>query len=123
MGFFIFFEIDICKHKFLQKKERKLIKELTDKEVQTDFDRNKIPVTVDGTCEWNNDESNSITEQVKQIAESTLQQSGFVYEETSGLYYDYNTGYYYDAVIIVIFFLLNQTKEVSEDFLILSEFH
>ncbi|XP_057333360.1 angiogenic factor with G patch and FHA domains 1 [Microplitis mediator] len=80
-----------------QKKERKLIKELIEKEVQTDFDRNKIPVSADGTCEWNNDESNSITEQVKQIAESTLQQSGFVYEETSGLYYDYNTGYYYDA--------------------------
>lgn len=27
-----------------------------------------------------------------------VQNSGFVYEETSGLYYDYNTGYYYNAV-------------------------
>ncbi|KAJ8928677.1 hypothetical protein NQ314_018730 [Rhamnusium bicolor] len=26
-----------------------------------------------------------------------MQNSGFVYEETSGMYYDYNTGYYYNA--------------------------
>lgn len=42
--------------------------------------------------------ASSITEQVKQVAESALQQTGFVYEETSGLYYDYNSGYYYDGV-------------------------
>lgn len=46
----------------------------------------------------NNKKSNSLIEQVKQVAESALLQTGFVYEETSGLYYDYNTGYYYDAV-------------------------
>lgn len=45
-----------------------------------------------------NKKSNSLIEQVKQVAESALLQTGFVYEETSGLYYDYNTGYYYDAV-------------------------
>nr|XP_050856114.1 angiogenic factor with G patch and FHA domains 1 isoform X1 [Vespula vulgaris] len=45
----------------------------------------------------NNKKSNSLIEQVKQVAESALLQTGFVYEETSGLYYDYNTGYYYDA--------------------------
>lgn len=27
-----------------------------------------------------------------------MEQTGFVYEETSGMYYDYNTGYYYNAV-------------------------
>ncbi|XP_012253134.2 angiogenic factor with G patch and FHA domains 1 isoform X1 [Athalia rosae] len=39
----------------------------------------------------------NIVEQVTKAAESALQQTGFVYEETSGLYYDYNSGYYYDA--------------------------
>ncbi|XP_074115553.1 angiogenic factor with G patch and FHA domains 1 [Cotesia typhae] len=73
------------------KKGQKLGKEFSDKEVQTDFG-DKLPG--EGAAEWS--ESN-ISEQVKQVAESTLQQSGFVYEETSGLYYDYNTGYYYDA--------------------------
>ncbi|KOC62068.1 Angiogenic factor with G patch and FHA domains 1, partial [Habropoda laboriosa] len=41
--------------------------------------------------------SASIRQQVKEVAESALLQTGFVYEETSGLYYDYNSGYYYDA--------------------------
>ncbi|XP_014609680.1 PREDICTED: angiogenic factor with G patch and FHA domains 1 [Polistes canadensis] len=52
------------------------------------------------TLNWdlsNNTKSNSLVEQVKQVAESALLQNGFVYEETSGLYYDYSTGYYYDA--------------------------
>ncbi|CAG5083665.1 Similar to Aggf1: Angiogenic factor with G patch and FHA domains 1 (Mus musculus) [Cotesia congregata] len=74
-----------------QKKGRKFGKEFLDKEVQTDFGDK---LSGEGVAEWS--ESN-ISEQVKQVAESTLQQSGFVYEETSGLYYDYNTGYYYDA--------------------------
>lgn len=46
----------------------------------------------------NNDKTtSSIVQQVKEVAESALLQTGFVYEETSGLYYDYNSGYYYDA--------------------------
>lgn len=49
----------------------------------------------------NNDKSPSIVDQVKQVAESALLQTGFVYEETSGMYYDYNTGYYYDTVCII----------------------
>ncbi|XP_015171960.1 PREDICTED: angiogenic factor with G patch and FHA domains 1 isoform X2 [Polistes dominula] len=52
------------------------------------------------TLNWdlsNNTKSNSIVEQVKEVAESVSLQNGFVYEETSGLYYNYSTGYYYDA--------------------------
>lgn len=49
----------------------------------------------------NNDKSHSIVDQVKQVAESAVLQTGFVYDETSGMYYDYNTGYYYDTVYIV----------------------
>lgn len=45
-----------------------------------------------------NVESSNIADQVTQVAESVLLQTGFVYEETSGMYYDYNTGYYYDTV-------------------------
>lgn len=40
----------------------------------------------------------SIADEVKKVAESAMQQTGFAYEETSGMYYDYNTGYYYNAV-------------------------
>lgn len=40
----------------------------------------------------------SIVDDIKEAAESAVQQSGFVYEASSGMYYDYNTGYYYDAV-------------------------
>ncbi|CAL7948506.1 unnamed protein product [Xylocopa violacea] len=50
--------------------------------------------------DWNinNDKTSvNIMQQVKEVAESALLQTGFVYEETSGLYYDYNSGYYYDA--------------------------
>ncbi|XP_075215869.1 angiogenic factor with G patch and FHA domains 1 isoform X2 [Lycorma delicatula] len=39
----------------------------------------------------------SIVDQVKEIAESAVRQTGFVYESSSGMYYDYNTGYYYNA--------------------------
>ena len=54
--------------------------------------------------DWNvnNNETSSIIQQVKEVAESALLQTGFVYEETSGLYYDYNSGYYYDAVSIYV---------------------
>jgi hypothetical protein len=56
----------------------------------------------------NNIESSSIVDQVKEVAESVLLQSGFVYEQTSGMYYDYNTGYYYDTVCII---MLNKYRE------------
>ncbi|KAJ4443091.1 hypothetical protein ANN_04741 [Periplaneta americana] len=39
----------------------------------------------------------SLAEQVKEAAQNAMQQTGFVYEETSGMYYDYSTGYYYNA--------------------------
>lgn len=70
-------------------------KELTDKSIQTD--------DVKSSTEWdvNCENSTSITEQVKQAAETALQHSGFIFEETSGLYYDYNSGYYYDSVCIL----------------------
>ncbi|XP_034946602.1 angiogenic factor with G patch and FHA domains 1 isoform X1 [Chelonus insularis] len=71
------------------------------KGVQTDAEiikeSNLIQSSQHGWETDNTNNSGSITDQVKQAAELTLQQSGFVYEETSGLYYDYNTGYYYDA--------------------------
>ncbi|KAF5293020.1 hypothetical protein FQA39_LY13789 [Lamprigera yunnana] len=39
----------------------------------------------------------NVTEEIKEAAEIAVQNTGFVYEETSGLYYDYNSGYYYNA--------------------------
>lgn len=47
----------------------------------------------------------SLADEVKKVAESAMQQTGFVYEETSGMYYDYNTGYYYNAVSTVFLLL------------------
>lgn len=47
------------------------------------------------------DERQSMAEQVKQAAQNAMQQTGFVYEETSGMYYDYSTGYYYNAVSMI----------------------
>lgn len=49
---------------------------------------------------WNinaNDEK-SIADQVKEVAQSALQQTGMVYVESAGMYYDYKTGYYYNSV-------------------------
>lgn len=40
----------------------------------------------------------SIAEQVKEAAQSALDQSGMVYVESVGMYYDYKTGYYYNSV-------------------------
>nr|CAH7720951.1 unnamed protein product [Callosobruchus chinensis] len=39
----------------------------------------------------------SLAEDIAEAAQMAVQNSGFVYEETSGMYYDYNTGYYYNA--------------------------
>lgn len=74
----------------------KVEKSFNDVETQTDF---AINSTIDDN--WLNVDGNnkiSVVEQVKEVAENALKQTGFVYEETSGLYYDYNSGYYYDAV-------------------------
>ncbi|XP_043276904.1 angiogenic factor with G patch and FHA domains 1 isoform X1 [Venturia canescens] len=73
--------------------------EFVDVEVQTECSTDTDSLS--GPQNWGNSANNegaSIVEQVKEAAESALQQTGFVYEETSGLYYDYNSGYYYDAV-------------------------
>lgn len=43
------------------------------------------------------EETWSLAEQVKEAAQTAMQLTGFVYEETSGMYYDYSTGYYYNA--------------------------
>ena len=40
----------------------------------------------------------SIADQVKEVAESVVEETGFVYHESLGLYYDNQTGYYYDPV-------------------------
>ncbi|KAJ0174175.1 hypothetical protein K1T71_010321 [Dendrolimus kikuchii] len=50
--------------------------------------------------EWNvndKEKGKSIAEQVKEVAQSALQQSGMVYVESAGMYYDYKTGYYYNS--------------------------
>jgi uncharacterized membrane protein YcgQ (UPF0703/DUF1980 family) len=46
----------------------------------------------------------SIADQVKEVAESVVEETGFVYHESLGLYYDNQTGYYYDPVRICSWF-------------------
>lgn len=46
------------------------------------------------------DKTKSIADQVKEVAQNALQQTGMVYVETAGMYYDYKTGYYYNSVSI-----------------------
>ncbi|XP_071868651.1 angiogenic factor with G patch and FHA domains 1 isoform X2 [Bombus fervidus] len=86
------------RNKLSEHKSKKLMekKTLIDYGTQT----NPLEYEKESCQDWNvnNDKtSTSIIQQVKEVAESALLQTGFVYEETSGLYYDYNSGYYYDA--------------------------
>ncbi|PZC83795.1 hypothetical protein B5X24_HaOG206952 [Helicoverpa armigera] len=49
---------------------------------------------------WNvndNKESKSIAEQVAEVAQDALKETGMVYVESAGMYYDYKTGYYYNS--------------------------
>ncbi|KAJ8670281.1 hypothetical protein QAD02_001540 [Eretmocerus hayati] len=73
-------------------------KTLNDVETQTD------PWLCEETSEpqeWNVNQTDgksvTIAQQVTEAAESAMQQTGFVYEETTGLYYHYESGYYYDS--------------------------
>lgn len=50
----------------------------------------------------NNEKGKSIADQVKEVAQSALQQSGMVYVESAGMYYDYKTGYYYNSVSVIM---------------------
>ncbi|XP_014489188.1 PREDICTED: angiogenic factor with G patch and FHA domains 1 [Dinoponera quadriceps] len=91
-------KINKLRNKLAEQKHQNLLHEKIsiDCGIQTD------PLNLDKSSsqDWNisnNDRSPSIVDQVKQVAESALLQTGFVYEETSGMYYDYNTGYYYDT--------------------------
>lgn len=50
---------------------------------------------------WNingDKETKSIAEQVAEVAQDAMKESGMVYVESAGMYYDYNTGYYYNSV-------------------------
>lgn len=57
----------------------------------------------------NIEEGKSIADQVKEVAQSALQQSGMVYVESAGMYYDYKTGYYYNSVSI-LFIVFHSNK-------------
>ncbi|XP_043507335.1 angiogenic factor with G patch and FHA domains 1 isoform X2 [Frieseomelitta varia] len=91
-------KITKLRNKLHEHKSQKLMqkKALIDYGTQT----NPLEYEKESCQDWNvnNDKTtSSIIQQVKEVAESALLQTGFVYEETSGLYYDYNSGYYYDA--------------------------
>ncbi|XP_047523403.1 angiogenic factor with G patch and FHA domains 1 isoform X2 [Pieris napi] len=45
----------------------------------------------------NDNNEKTIADQVKEVAQSAMQESGMVYVESAGMYYDYKTGYYYNS--------------------------
>ncbi|KAJ2948542.1 hypothetical protein O0L34_g7795 [Tuta absoluta] len=72
--------------------------------------KESMPLSAEGKSEISNstvdnsgwelkpdEEGKSIADQVKEAAQSALQQSGMVYVESAGMYYDYKTGYYYNS--------------------------
>ncbi|XP_056022574.1 angiogenic factor with G patch and FHA domains 1-like isoform X2 [Ostrea edulis] len=87
-------------HEFRSKAKRK-----TDVSTQAEFDI-KSSLCGQGdentTCENYEQDANSkpenlsIADELKQAAEEAVQETGYVYDESSGLYYDKNSGYYYD---------------------------
>lgn len=91
----IFFPSHSQKKEILLSREKPRIDSASQTE-STDFQETSVPG--ENWVSAKSEEAVNIVEQVTKAAESALQQTGFVYEETSGLYYDYNTGYYYDAV-------------------------
>ncbi|XP_045501607.1 angiogenic factor with G patch and FHA domains 1-like isoform X1 [Colias croceus] len=63
----------------------------------TKSNSNKESETKDSGWELNEaDGQKSIADQVKEVAQSAMQESGMVYVESAGMYYDYKTGYYYN---------------------------
>ncbi|CAK1552909.1 unnamed protein product [Leptosia nina] len=62
--------------------------------------RNGIANIEDGSqpgWELEGDNQKSIADQVAEVAQNAMQQSGMVYVESAGMYYDYKTGYYYNS--------------------------
>jgi hypothetical protein len=60
-------------------------------------------------------EGESLADQVREVAESVLQESGFVYHESLGLYYDRSTGYYYDQNTGLYYDGINKTYYSYEE--------
>lgn len=46
--------------------------------------------------------ANSFIDDIKNAAHQAQNDTGFIYEPTSGLYYDSRTGYYYNAVMVFL---------------------
>lgn len=93
-------KISKLRNKLSEEKKQKLLKNKTLIDYGTQTDPLGYERQLYSSQDWKvggDKTSASIVEQVKEVAETALLQTGFVYEETSGLYYDYNTGYYYDA--------------------------
>ncbi|XP_019865606.1 angiogenic factor with G patch and FHA domains 1 isoform X2 [Aethina tumida] len=92
--------------KYIEKQKRKLKRlkvkckdsvQTRDVSVQTDSNHcDQLPVS---ELDVNNDkpDQKNVADDIIAAAEEAVQNSWFVYEETSGLYYDYSTGFYYNA--------------------------
>ncbi|CAH0695830.1 unnamed protein product [Spodoptera exigua] len=73
----------------------KLISDKTDIKSIEDKSENKVEDS--GWSLNDNKETKSIAEQVAEVAQDALKESGMVYVESAGMYYDYKTGYYYNS--------------------------
>ncbi|XP_054277903.1 angiogenic factor with G patch and FHA domains 1 isoform X2 [Macrosteles quadrilineatus] len=78
-------------HKLYHKLKEGGVNRITKKDVNTQTSDTDFEVWTESA------ETGNLVEDIKKAAENAVQQTGFVYEATSGMYYDYNTGYYYNA--------------------------
>ncbi|XP_011067127.1 PREDICTED: angiogenic factor with G patch and FHA domains 1 isoform X3 [Acromyrmex echinatior] len=91
-------KIDKLRRKLKEQKQQNLL--YTKAYIHCGTQTNPLDFNKSLSQDWDvshNVKSSNIVDQVKEVAESALLQTGFVYEQTSGMYYDYNTGYYYDT--------------------------
>lgn len=65
-------------------------------------DNDEAPAN-DTTTTTSEPSANSFIADIKNAAHQAQNETGFIYEPTSGLYYDSRTGYYYNAVLALTF--------------------
>ncbi|XP_022837774.1 angiogenic factor with G patch and FHA domains 1-like isoform X3 [Spodoptera litura] len=78
-----------------EKTNTKEINNKTDRTPKKDETEHKVKDS--GWSLNDNKETKSIAEQVAEVAQDALKESGMVYVESAGMYYDYKTGYYYNS--------------------------
>lgn len=65
-------------------------------------DRPKLELVSCFCCQEASGEASSIADMLRATAEEAMNQTNFVFDESSGMYYDHSTGFYYDSVSLAL---------------------